>query len=206
MNVPTVSAALVCLAFASCDTFNRPIDGASFDPLRPPGADVNQPTISTVTYRAGQFVRASLPNTAFYKNRPKDGADADRLLDQGTSMKVISTQGSFVRVELDSGEVGFVPMVMVEDPNAAASSPYMNPNEFQIYPPPGGYGDPLPPVDPAGLPPEGSIPTVIDPEAPVPDAAVPPVTSPGDDFAAPSEPAPLPPNDEELEQMRNNPE
>lgn len=207
MNVPSASAALLCLALASCDTFNQPINGTNFDPLRPPGSDLNQPSLATPGYRAGQFVRASLPNTAFYKDRPQDGSNADQLLVQGTSMKVISSDNSYLKVELDSGEVGYVPMVMVEDPNATADQPFMNPNEYQVYPPLGGYGEPLPPIDPSDLPPEGAIPTVIDPDAPAPDVPVSPVTPPGEEFTAPPAdatpgPAPLPPNDEDLKAMR----
>ncbi len=127
-------------------------------------------------------------------------------------MKVISTGESYVKVELDSGEVGWVPTVMVEDPNAAPASqplpyPGANPGEYQVYPPLGGFGAPVPPTSPAELPPEGAIPTVIDPEAPAVSEPVPPVTVPGDVSAAPgvpapapaapSGPAPLPPNGEE---------
>ena len=81
-----------------------------------------------------------MDNTAFFKNRPKGDADADKLLVRGTSMKVISTADSYVKVELDSGEVGFVPSVMLEDPNAAAhgTASRCNPDEFQVYPPVGG--------------------------------------------------------------------
>jgi len=213
MNVPTASAAIACLALASCDTFNRPINGSGFDPLRSPGSDMSQPTITpTTTYKAGQFVRAALPNTAFYKDRPKGTADADKLLAQGTSMKVISTSDSYLKVELDSGEVGFVPMVMVEDPNAPTGLPYgMNPGEVQVYPPVGGYGEPLPPITPGEMPPDGAIPTVIDPDAPAPQVPVPPVSTPGDEFTAPPVPAdpnpgpaPLPPNDEDLQRMRED--
>ena len=142
--------------------------------------------------------------------RPKDGSEASKLLPRGTSMKVISSTDSYLKVELDSGEVGYVPMVMVEDPNAAATLPYgTNPGEIQVYPPLGGYGEPLPPVAPGEMPPDGAIPTVIDPDAPAPVVPVPAATTPGEDFTAPavpSGPAPLPPNDEDLERMRNAPQ
>jgi hypothetical protein len=103
------------------------------------------------------------------------------MLARGTSMKVISVNDSYVKVELDSGEVGFVPSVMVEDPTAVLSAPAVNPTEFQVYPPLDANGLPLPSVNPAEKPPEGAIPTVIDPEAPA------------------SGSAPLPPNGEETE-------
>ena len=43
-------------------------------------------------FAAGQFVRAVMDNTAFFKERPKGDADADKLLARGTSMKVISIE------------------------------------------------------------------------------------------------------------------
>jgi hypothetical protein len=215
---PVITAAAIGMSLAGCETFNQPISGGDFDPLRPPGSNINLNTNTAPMFKAGQFVRAAMDSTAFYKNRPKGEADADKLLPRGTSMKVISVSDSYVKVELDSGEVGFVPTVMVEDPNAAAAAaamPPLNPGEYQVYPPLGGFGDPLPVVPPGEAPPEGAIPTVIDPEAPVGTTPVPPVTPPGDTFPAPAEqpvpdpavtpapgPAPLPPNQDEIEAQK----
>jgi hypothetical protein len=180
--------AAVVLGLAACNDMSRPITNGDFDPLSTPGGQVT-PVVNTQAFAAGQFVRAIMDNTAFFKNRPKGEADADKLLVRGTSMKVISTSDTYVKVELDSGEVGWVPVVMVEDPNAVPAQEEAfgtpNPGEYQVYPPVGGYGGMLPPVTPAELPPEGAIPTVIDPEAPASPDPVPPVTVPGDTFPAP---------------------
>jgi hypothetical protein len=162
------------LALAACETMNAPLSGdGSFDPLAPPGSGMRAadnsygPLISP-----GQFVTASIPNTAFYKNKPKGTEDADKLLNRGTNMKIVSNDGSYVKVELDSGEVGWVPSVMV-----ASSSPELTPIDgaYQIYPPLPDVGglEPLPVIDPAGLPPEGAIPTIIDPDAPAPAPSAP---------------------------------
>jgi hypothetical protein len=181
--------AAISLSLAACETMNRPVTSGSFDPLQAPGSD--QPgtrAAQGTTFAAGQFVRAAMDNTAFFKARPKADADADKLLTRGTSMKVISSSDSYVKVELDSGEVGWVPSIMLEDPNAAAPSgePFSapNPGEFQVYPPLGGFGGAVPPITPAELPPEGAIPTVIDPDAPANPAPVPPVTVPDEKFPA----------------------
>ena len=186
---PAISA-LAFLSLAACETMNSPITHSGYNPLLPAGGGNSTPPATSATFSAGQFVRASMDNTAFFKTRPKGDADADKLIKRGTSMKVISTSESYLKVELDSGEVGFVPSVMLEDPNAAPQAPTTAPGEYQVYPPlPGsGIGQPLPVVDPAGLPPEGAIPTVIDPDAPAVTAPVPPVTPPADTF-----PAPVPP-------------
>ncbi len=206
MNCTPALAAIAALGLVACETMNAPITSGDFDPLRPPGSNVSSTVSATPAFSAGQFVRATMDSTAFFKSRPNGDADADKLLKRGTSMKVVSTTGSYVKVELDSGEIGFVPTVMVEDPNAV---PQMatNPGEFQVYPPlTTGIGEPLPIIDPAGLPPDGAIPTVIDPDAPAIQMPVPPATtlSP-DQFATPVPPVeskPLPPNGEELEAMK----
>ena len=138
-----------------------------FDPLRTPGAQLaNENVGAPPRIRPGQFVVAAIDNTAFYNQRPGPETEADKLLKRGTSMKVISISGSFMRVELDSGEVGFVPSVMLEDPNAMpddtstlidAPSPYRN-----IIQP-----EPFVPL-PEGLP-SDVLPDVIEPELPTPD-------------------------------------
>ena len=210
MKCTLVFPAVIVLGLAACDTMNRPISSGDFDPLRPPGSG-NEPSGAEVAvFTAGQFVRAAMENTAFFKNRPKGDGDADRLLARGTSMKVVSHAGSYVKVELDSGEVGFVTAVMLEDPSASQATTPVNPGEFQVYPPLGGaYGEPIPPVDPAALPPEGAIPTVIDPEAPSTVAPTPEAMPPAESSPAPVEPqagpAPLPPNGEELDGAEASP-
>ncbi len=195
-----------------CDTMNQPISSGDFDPLRAPGSGSNLNVTTAGGFTPGQFVKAAMNNTAFFIKRPKGEADADKLLIKGTSMKVISVSDSYAKVELDgTGEVGWVPTVQLEDPSAAAAgAPFStNPGEVQVYPPLNGVVEPLPPLDPKGLPPDGAIPTVIDPDAPANTTPVPKVDSPTGSFDVPAEavpapvpkkePAPLPPNGEELE-------
>lgn len=174
--VPAISA-LAFLSLAACETMTGPVTNGGYNPLLPAGGGNRSTPATSTMFSAGQFVRASMDNTAFFKTRPNGDADADKLLTRGTSMKVISTSDSYVKVELDSGEVGFIPSVMLEDPNAATQAPTTAPGEYQVYPPlpDNGFGQPLPTVDPAGQPPEGAIPTVIDPDAPTAAAPVPPV-------------------------------
>ncbi|MES2924104.1 MAG: hypothetical protein V4819_21310 [Verrucomicrobiota bacterium] len=205
MKCISALSTIAALSLAACDTMTGPITSGDFDPLRPPGGNIGSGVKTTPAFKAGQFVRATMDNTAFFKVRPSGDADSDKLLARGTSMKVISISGSYVKVELDSGEIGFVPSIMLEDPNAVTQvAPLTNPGEYQVYPPlPGGpgIGGPLPIIDPAGLPPEGAIPTVIDPEAPAVNTPVPPVTPTTETFPTPVEPKvetvpPPPPNSE----------
>ena len=84
-------ASLATLGLVACDTMNGPITSGSFDPLNAPGSQRDPNVIQPPTFSAGQFVRAAMNNTAFFKNRPKGNGDADKLLTRGTSMKVITT-------------------------------------------------------------------------------------------------------------------
>ncbi len=184
--LPVISAA-AALAFASCETMKQPITSGDFDPLRPPGSDsTGQSGHAEGTFRGGDFVVASMDQTAFFIKRPSGEADADKLLPKGTSMKVISNWDSYTKVELDSGEVGWVPSVLLDDPNTIQ----------EAFPAPDGSIPAFPPLDdpsatlpenPGDLPPGGTIPTVIDPEAP-------------------STLPPLPPNGEEGEESKESTE
>lgn len=165
----------VALAVAACDTMTSPVSSTSFDPLRPPGTSI-QPASTTGTTGSselypGQFVSANIPNTAFYKNEPKGAQDADKLIALGTEMKIIEMNSGYVKVELDTGEVGYVPTVMVSSPDMTANPPDLLALDgaYQVYPPlPGGDPiEPLPIIDLSGLPPDGAIPTIIDPDAPI---------------------------------------
>ena len=129
----------------------------------------------------GQFVTANIPNTAFYKNKPKGSEDADKLLSLGSNMKIVSNDGSYVKVELDSGEVGWVPSVMV---SSSGSELAPIDGAYQVYPPlpEGGALEPLPTLDANGQPPGGSIPTIIDPNAPIPAPTAPLTVDPVPDL------------------------
>jgi hypothetical protein len=187
-RIPAICA-IASLGLVACDTLNGPVSSGGFNPLLPAGGS-NSPTQSPrLTYTAGQFVRAAINNTAFFKSRPNANAnaDADKLLKRGTSMKVVSISNSYVKVELDSGEIGFVPTVMIEDPQAPTPAASSNPNEYQVYPPlPNASLDrSVPIINPAETPPGGAIPTVIDPDTiaapatpPLPTTPVEPVTPP----------------------------
>ena len=164
--LPLLSAA-AALGLVACDPMNSPTSSGDFNPLLPPGSGVRL-IDAPAPLKPGDHVRATVDNTAFFTKLPQGNADAEKTLARNTPMKVIRVVDSYLQVELDSsGEVGYVPAVMVEDRNARPTPLPGSPAEVQVYPPPGTLPPaPLPVIDPAGLPPEGAIPTVIDPEAP----------------------------------------
>jgi hypothetical protein len=170
MKAFSLGLAPALLALASCEMMNASFNSTgSFDPLTPPGSGSQ---LGSASYgpdlSPGTFVSATIPNTAFYKNKPKGDEDADKLLEQGTNMKIVSSDSNYVKVELDSGEVGWVPSVMVASASGASEN-YPMAGTYPVYPPlPGGNSEPLPVIDPNGLPPGGAIPGIIDPDAPSP--------------------------------------
>jgi len=174
MNNPLYALVPVAIAMAACNSMNSPVTSSSFDPLRPPGTSL-QPASASYgpELSPGQFVSANIPNTAFFKNKPKGSEDADKVIALGTQMKIIEMDSNYVKVELDSGEVGYVPSVMVSSTDMTSPDLLPLDGAYQVYPPlPGGYPtEPLPVIDPGGLPPDGSIPAIIDPDAPVTDIA-----------------------------------
>ena len=212
-----LASGVAALGLVACGTFDGPVGFGDADPLSAPGSSTTSSLVEP-GFRAGEFVRAIVDNTAFFTKRPKGDSDADKVLPRGTSMKVVSTMDSYLKVELDSGEIGFVPSVMVEgSAENAAPLPSTNPNEIQLYPPIPGSNQPLPQLAPGEQPPAGSIPTVIDPDAPAteptptiapPDQTPPNVTVPTSPEAATTSassattnPAPVA-NSKELEEMR----
>jgi len=171
MNKVYLIGAVAAFGLCGCEDFNRPISTGGFDPLGTPGG-MRATADSMDGFRGGQFVHAIMDNTVFFFNRPKGDVDADKLLRRGTSMKVISQSDNYVKVELDSGEIGFVPAIMLVDPNRVPDAGvYGNPGDYQVYPPIEA-ANPLPAGE---MPPEGAIPTVIDPEAPASDIPIPPL-------------------------------
>lgn len=158
-------AALIPLAMVSCETGGPVGSSSSFDPLDAAGGfGRSGAPVVNAGFAAGSFVKTAMNNAAFFSERPKGDAKADKLLPANTPMKVISDDGSYLKVELDSGEVGFIPPIMVANQNeniATGSS-----DEVQVWPPVSG---PLPLE--AGMTPGDAevpvIPPTIDPDAPV---------------------------------------
>lgn len=206
-----VLSALALLGLSGCETFNQPLSQGGFDPLLTPGGANPQDHSQQSAFKGGDLVAAAMDNTAFFKNLPKGDADADRLLPRGTGMKVVKASGSYLQVELDqSGEVGWVPSVMV-DGGAGQAGAAGAAGAYQVYPPlPGALplppgSDTLPQMDPAGAPPDGAIPTVVDPSLP---STVPPApgskpaatgaTPPAAGTAAAPTPEPTPPAQQDV--------
>ncbi|MGJ8695532.1 MAG: hypothetical protein ACSHYF_04390 [Verrucomicrobiaceae bacterium] len=208
----------VAIGLTSCGALknvNQPLstDG-SFDPLDGPGTRDTSGSQSfapsAVAYTPGQWVETSMANSTFFRAIPKGDATADKVLPAGTPLKFVASQGSYLKVELDSGDVGFVPEIMVTEKGSINAVPYIpgQPVDGVGMPPaiPGVPDDdgfvpidsvptfdptlPAPPTPPA--PPVGDIPVPTVPEIPAnPD--VPEIPAPPTPPKAPTDEAPAPP-------------
>ncbi len=165
MKAKLLLVAPFALAITACNPNGSTLSSSGIDPLRPPSSHVDKTSYVT-ELRPGQFVTAVINNTAFYKNKPKEDQSADSLLAQGTPMKIVALSGSCMKVELDSGEVGFVPTAMIST------------GEGDLIPL-DGADDALPPIIPVDS--DVQLP-VFDPTTatPIEPSALPPMPVPGD--------------------------
>jgi hypothetical protein len=180
-------------ALASCET-GEVVTGGSFDPLVAPGSG-RTPVASRSGFKPGAFVRTNMDNVAFFSKRPKGDVSAEKQLPGNTEMKVISDDGTYVKGELNTGEVGFVLSFQVTDQNSALPA-IGSGNEFQVYPPPPGGVIPLPQDPNAPMIPQVIDPTI--PEVPAEPAApdIPSLEDPALPPTPPVESTPLPPGNE----------
>ena len=184
LSLATLCIATLCLA--GCESFNQPL-GGDYDPLSAPGSrtKLDRANVNPEIFQPGQYITVAKNSTAFFSKRPTGDAEAELLLSAGTSMRVIKTEGAFLRVELDrDGKVGYVNGAMVTDGRASQPSPS---GAVQVYPPiGGGYDNPMPPAAGAASPAVLSDDTPLPPISPpsVPEIATPSPTGKPESTAA----------------------
>ena len=187
--------ALAVLA-ASCGSvknLQKPIPAGSFDPLDGPGSTSRKSSASVAptkaSYKRGQWVETSMPNATFFSKIPKGSARATKVLPKGTPMKVVSSKGTYVKVELDSGAVGYVPEIMVNSRGSSSTkttskAPKLGPvpppldpelTAPELAPPPEVPGTPPPVPSAPSIPSIPSVPSV--PTVPVPSVPGPSIPS-----------------------------
>ena len=162
------AASVLLVSCGAFSNFGKPLSG-DFDPLSSPGGSAAvQPGAAVVapTYKSGQWVETAMANAAFFKAIPRGNARADKVLPAATPMKVVSTKDTYVKVELDSGEVGYVPEIMVIARGSSAPGPVVP--DYTPIPPPvdPATGTPTPAPTPGGVPPV--VPVVPPPGPPAP--------------------------------------
>lgn len=118
---------LLALSLVSCDSLNQPLGSGDSNPLDAPIANaprevVEEPSVSQ--HIPGTFLQTESAQTSFFSFYPKVQDQPSKILPDYTDVKVISNKGSYVKVEVvDSGEVGYVPAVMLGDKREPEPSP-----------------------------------------------------------------------------------
>lgn len=161
MKAKLLLAVPFSLVLTACDPSGANLDSTGIDPLRPPTGNSASSDYRT-ELRPGAFVSAAINNTAFYLSKPNEDQAADKLLAQGTPMKIIALSGNFTKVELDSGEVGFVPTVMISTGDAGITP--LDGADGQVPVIKLDSDVPLPVLDPGSLPPAAPAPPIATPE------------------------------------------
>ena len=172
---------LLALPLVSCDSFNQPLGGGVANPLDPPGSEGVIPTTTTDTYgplfTAGTFLQTVSPQTAFFPTFSKPEDQPAKTLGDFTDVKVISSKGSYVKVEVvDTGEVGYVPSVMLGEKRSPNEVP-VTPGAGEIPVTPGLTPDPTVPASP-DIPATPDVPNITAPDPEVPGLKPPEIIDP----------------------------
>ena len=141
------------VVLVSCGSWNQPLDG-SYDPLSSPGGQRPNATLDVTgpQYQAGQWLETSTPNTAFFPRTPRGDDQPSKVLPVSTPLKVITTDGTYVRVELEDGAIGYVPSIMVAEKPLGAQMPIVPEAPANIANPSGYSGvAPEPEVPPLSV-------------------------------------------------------
>lgn len=178
---------------SSCGRFSSSFNSAqnfdaSIDPLDSPGRKKASTVEAGPIFAPGSFVEVTDSNAGLYRKIPRGNEQPEQRLAVGTQLKVVSERGSYVRVETEGGQIGFVPAIMVAS-RGAASLPLITDEPQGVAPPPTS----IEPIDPSGLPPLPPIPATgseTPDESPfvAPEPEVPPISveeAPGPGPAAP---------------------
>ncbi|MFK7909139.1 MAG: hypothetical protein AB8F34_00910 [Akkermansiaceae bacterium] len=116
-----------CIGMVSCESLNKPLSGSdSFNPLDGPGTAVAAENSDPYgpAFTPGTFLQTVSPSTSFFKAYPKDNDQPTKILADYTDVKVVSSKGSYVKVEVvDTGDVGYVPSVMLGEKRAPEDIP-----------------------------------------------------------------------------------
>jgi hypothetical protein len=193
---------LTVVSLSSCGNFATSLNSQNFDPdlnpLDSPGSRNRNDLIdSDPQFAPGSWVEVTDPNAAIYRRVPRDNEQPDYSLRPGTPLKIIGGQGTYVKVETESGQIGYVPAIMVGTKPTGNDLPLVSPepNDFP------SSIDPIDPINPTeSVPPIGSetldpLPSLppVEGDAPfvAPEPEVPPISV--EDAPKPSGPV-IPPD------------
>ena len=139
-QIPLCGIAIVLLS--SCGGFrsNGNYD-SSMNPLDSPGSQRRGAADEDSSgFAPGSYVEVTDVNAGLYFRFPGADRQPDETLALGTPLKVINERGSYLRVETASGQIGFVPTIMVS--NSVSSQGVVVPEGTIVPATPGDPADP----------------------------------------------------------------
>lgn len=155
---------------------NEPLgDGAEINPLDLPGSlrakrkSVAPDSLGSA-FVAGDYVETSVPNAPFFSKFPGTGAAPTKVLAQGMVLRVVASEGAYLKIQNESGEEGYIANVMVVPQGLLVGGaplpdlPPVGPGEVPAVP-----MEDAPEPEISGLEP----PISVDPSAPAPPVAPP---------------------------------
>ena len=153
------------------------------DPLDSPGRSRGSESLdSSPVFAPGTYVEVTDANAGLFGRFPsgRGNVQPDSKLEVGSQLKVVSERGSYLKVVTESGQIGFVPTVMVS--NRLPGSTLVPLGGLEL---PGTSVDPVDSEGLPPLPPAGTAPFVA------PDPEIPPISVEQSETPSPA-PAPAP--------------
>ena len=180
-----IGGTLVAL-FSSCGSLtNSQGYDPGMDPLDSPGGNLGSDlSDSGPRFAPGTYVEVTDANAGLFGRFPsgRGNVQPDSKLEVGTQLKVVGARGSYLKVETEAGEIGYVPTVMVNNRLPGSSLVPLGGSNVPV--------NPVEPIDPEGLPP---LPPAGTAPFQAPDPEVPPISVEQSGTPAPApEPAPAP--------------
>lgn len=138
---------------------------SSTDPLDSPGSQRRAEAINSgPRYAPGSYVEVTDANAGLYRRFPKGDMQPSTKLVPGTQLKVLSEKGSYVKVETESGQIGYVPAIMVSDRMADSTLVPLEGIAVPLAPVDSADPESLPPLPPAApssfVAPEPEVPPI----------------------------------------------
>lgn len=118
-----VLACLLC-SLLSCSDVYQP-SGTRYDRYGNTGINsVQNPNANAPALTPGRYLQTISNSTAFFLNYPGIEDRPYRILSDYVDVKVVSTKGPYVKVEVvDTGEVGYVPSIMLGEKRSRVNLP-----------------------------------------------------------------------------------
>ncbi|MGJ8676024.1 MAG: hypothetical protein ACSHX0_00760 [Akkermansiaceae bacterium] len=132
---PSLTLGLTACALVSCGSIGQPFEPSDgFNPLDIAGQSAVAASSDSNTdgYEQGAFLVTTSPNTILFSKFPSNASDQPSLiLAEYTDVKVISTKSSYTKIEVvDTGEVGFVPTIMLGEKRSENEIPVIPGAEY----------------------------------------------------------------------------